>query len=82
MVDSLRNKPFYRFGECGGQLRPRFLAPADDSLPSPTTEFVYQGLDLSAPPSGRRLRSVFEDCGDINPQVGGTAQIALDELPF
>lgn len=69
VVDSLRNRPFYRFGECGGQLRPRFLTPADESHPSPTTEFVYQGLDLSAPPAGRRLRSVFEDCGDINPQL-------------
>ncbi|VDM31174.1 unnamed protein product [Hydatigera taeniaeformis] len=69
MVDSLRNKPFYRFGECGGQLRPRFVAPIDGGHPSSTTEFVYQGLDLSAPPAGRRLRSVFEDCGDINPQL-------------
>lgn len=68
MARSLRDKNFYRFGECGGQLRPRFVS----SEPSPAEEndFVYQGLDLPAPPAGRRLRSIFEDCGDINPKVG------------
>lgn len=69
MVDSLRDKPFYRFGECGAQLRPRFVAPSVEGSPSASSEFVYQGLDLPQPPSGRRVRSIFEDCGDINPQV-------------
>ncbi|VUZ56348.1 unnamed protein product [Hymenolepis diminuta] len=69
MVGSLRDKPFYRFGECGSQLRPRFVALPAESSPSLSSEFVYQGLDLPQPPSGRRVRSIFEDCGDINPQV-------------
>uniref|UniRef100_A0A5K3FHX5 Laminin subunit alpha-1 n=1 Tax=Mesocestoides corti TaxID=53468 RepID=A0A5K3FHX5_MESCO len=69
MVDTLRNKRFYRIGECGGQLRPRFVASPDEAHETPLGDFVYQGLDLPAPPTGRRLRSIFEDCGDVNPQV-------------
>lgn len=69
MADWLSDKPFYRFGECGSQLRPRFFHLTDESSASISPEFVYQGLDLPLPPSGRRVRSIFEDCGDINPQV-------------
>ncbi|BHF81500.1 hypothetical protein SprV_0802463000 [Sparganum proliferum] len=58
-----RRSGSYRFGGCGAQLRPRFVAKDT----SPNAPFVYQGLRLPSPPSGRRVRSIFELCDEVLP---------------
>ncbi|VDN11352.1 unnamed protein product, partial [Dibothriocephalus latus] len=63
VVGKRRRSGSYRFGGCGAQLRPRFVAK--DTLPN--APFVYQGLRLPSPPSGRRVRSIFELCDEILP---------------
>lgn len=66
MSRPLQKKSSYRFGECGGQLRPRFV-PQEPKLDA---KLVFQGLDLPTPPLGRRLRSIFEHCdATTNTQV-------------